>query len=252
MAGAVICGLFFSKLLVVNFSLPELIVLGFSVWIIYSADHLLDVSRFKWPASTMRHRFYQKHFKVLMVTNLVCIGIVLLLLTRVSTDTIMLGMFLIPVVTVYLFFQKYFGFAKEFFGAVLYSAGVLLPALSIKLHLDVGQSLVVIQFVMVAWINLLVFSVFDKQTDEQDQHVSFVTKWGEKNAIRLTIILFAISGALTVFQFSQPYAKESLLIFTMELVLTSMIVFRSYFAQSDRFRFLGDAVFLFPLAIWWL
>jgi len=62
----VICASFFARLLDVAILPQGLISLGLTVWIIYTADHLLDAKKFKNKMRlTERHRFHQRHFKVI-------------------------------------------------------------------------------------------------------------------------------------------------------------------------------------------
>ena len=72
-AGAVICALFFARLFEVQIKPYGLISLGLTVWIIYTADHLLDGIKTHHRAATKRHQFHQYHFKVLCVVMIVAI-----------------------------------------------------------------------------------------------------------------------------------------------------------------------------------
>src|SRR5690606_1037114 len=68
-AGAVICALFLAEILRSRPGTPALIMLGLTVWIIYSADHLLDARRIEREAVTHRHSFYQRHFQVMVTID---------------------------------------------------------------------------------------------------------------------------------------------------------------------------------------
>src|SRR5205085_1124608 len=66
-AGAVVGAAFFARILQVRLYSQAYLVLGLTVWIIYSSDHLLDAWRLKGPASTERHLFHQRNFRALFV-----------------------------------------------------------------------------------------------------------------------------------------------------------------------------------------
>ena len=63
--GAVVCALFFSKLLSVTPYVQGMIALGLTVWVIYTADRLLDVRALKNAAASERHKFHQQYQKPL-------------------------------------------------------------------------------------------------------------------------------------------------------------------------------------------
>src|SRR5689334_7150262 len=65
--GAVCCAAWFATLFEVTLRPHAFVVLGLTVWIIYTADHLLDAKRTEGVASTKRHRFHQQHFSFLVV-----------------------------------------------------------------------------------------------------------------------------------------------------------------------------------------
>jgi len=69
-AGAIICAIFFARVFNVIILPYGLVSLGLTVWVIYTADHLLDASKLRTAASTSRHRFHQKHFGALLVAAL--------------------------------------------------------------------------------------------------------------------------------------------------------------------------------------
>lgn len=252
MAGAVASSLFFYKTFHVKIDSIALIVLSLSVWIIYSVDHLLDVKRLKEnSASTTRHRFFQKYFNALVGTSLVCTVAVIALLPFVSISILIVGLGLILIIIIYLLAQRHLVFAKEFVGSLLYAAGIILPVLASKSnHVSAEEAGLIVQFIIVAWINLLVFSIFDKDADQRDQHVSFVIRWGELGALKLIAILFILGCALFAYQVMGSCIRQSAIISVMSLLLVSILFFKSFFAKSDRFRLLGDAVFLLPLLVW--
>jgi 4-hydroxybenzoate polyprenyltransferase len=226
-------------------------VLGLSVWVIYSVDHLLDARQLKEVASTERHSYFQRHFKSLLFISAGSTMIVLILLPFISVQTLAMGLILVFIIVIYLLTQRYLIFVKEFVGSILYSAGIILPGVASKWNqVSFDQWSIVVQFILVAWINLLIFSIYDKETDQRDKQVSFVNRWGERSARGLVIILFVLGCLLFAFRLSGQYRIESLIIFVMSAFLILILIFKVHFSQSDRFRLLGDAIFLLPLLIW--
>lgn len=250
-AGAVICALFFANIFHVAVGTPGLVVLGLTVWIIYSADHLLDARRIRAQAVTDRHRFYQQYFgAMLTVTAVVAVAdatMILFLRPPVFHAGVVVG----AAVAVYLIAQRYFGFLKELIGALLYTGGVVLPAF---VFLDGSaitpdQWIVIVCFLLIAWTNLLVFSYFDRISDEEQGQVSFTTSLGARKTRILIRTLVAISILLCLYLMVRSLRMPSVVLLTMSVVLALLMRHRVYFGAHDRYRYVGDAVFLLPLFV---
>ena len=63
--GSVCCAAWFAEILNATLKPYALVSLGLTVWIIYTADHLLDARKIHAPASTERHRYHQENFTLL-------------------------------------------------------------------------------------------------------------------------------------------------------------------------------------------
>jgi hypothetical protein len=248
-AGALVCALFFARIFFVSITPYELIALGLTVWIIYTADHLRDARRIRQQASTARHRFHQLHFDVLVV---VMIGLVImdaLTLTFIPTQVLAWGVVLILSVSVYLVTHRSLKFLKELFISLMYSCGILLPSLSMtQVELNASHCILIVQFVVLALANLFVFSWFDRELDQQDRQHSFVTVVGERATrviIWLLIILEVLLALINVFL--GEYKMAPLLLGMMGLMLITIFVFRESLSKNDYYRLLGDAVFVVPV-----
>ncbi len=246
--GAVCSGIFFAYILQADITPYSLISLGLSVWIIYTADHLLDAKKINTSATTNRHRFHQQHFKGLSVSVVLatCINAVLLFFIR--RPALITGIVLVILVILYLLIQHSLKFLKEMFVAVVYTAGVLLPAMTnTQVFWKDWNWMVIIQFALLAFLNLIIFSWFDYENDVQDKRVSFVTIFGKKTSQIFIYLLFVLSIILWILDFS--FLIETAIFSGMNILLFIMICFHSYFSQNDRYRILGDAIFFLPLLI---
>jgi 4-hydroxybenzoate polyprenyltransferase len=248
-AGAMICASFFAHLMNVVILPQGLISLGLTVWIIYTADHLLDAKKLKQDASTERHRFHQRHFKSL---SALLVGALLIDLTQIyfiRSIVFIDGLRLAFLVGIYFLVQQRIGFSKELLGTLLYTGGVLLIPLSVNNQLSLRIILLILQFGITAWINLLLFSWIDKQRDEKDRHHSFATTFGLVVTQRILLFLFVTTASLTTIQLVM-FPKDSmatLILTAMTTLLLLIFLKRSYFEKEDRYRLLGDAVFLLPI-----
>ncbi len=248
-AGAMVCASFFAQILEVTILPHGLISLGLTVWIIYTADHLLDARKSKQVAATERHRFHQRYFKVLVAIMILVVLIDASQIYFIRSIVFVAGLWLSFFVMSYFLVQQRLGFLKELLAALLYTSGVLLIPFSVKSHLASSQILLILQFGITAWINLLLFSWIDRPLDERDSHQSFATTYGERATFKALLILFVLSGALTVTQLLLfPLCTAVVLTLTsMNVLLLLIFMKRDFFEQKDYYRLLGDAIFLLPI-----
>lgn len=245
-AGAVMSAMFFARLLKVAILSYGLIALGLTVWIIYTADHLRDAKTIGKQAASERHRFHQKHFRVLLGLMMLAIAADTVIIFFIRKQVFTWGLFLAALVIVYLLAQRYLKFLKELFIAVLYTAGVLLPSLSVTtLPVTAVHMALISQFALTALTNLLIFSWFDSDTDAADKLSSFVTVLGRRFTAYCIWALLALNFALgTWLCFTSACSGPVLIFWAMNAVLLLIFVFRHRFAPY--YRLTGDAVFLIP------
>jgi len=218
------------------------------VWIIYTADHLLDARNLTQTASSERHRFHQKYFKLLFTALIIGVMVDVVQLFYIRKIVFIEGLGLAGVILIYFLAQRSLKFLKEVTGAILYSGGVLLIPWSVKTSEPTNLQLILItQFVLTALINLLLFSWFDKRQDEHDRQSSFATVMGEETTKKSLILLFVVQALLSSALISVAQEKETLILVLMNVLLLLIFARKKYFEINDRYRLLGDAVFLLPM-----
>lgn len=248
-AGAIAGALFFAKIFSVVIRPCELIALGFTVWIIYTADHLRDAKSLDHRASTDRHHFHQVHYYKLIKVLVVIILLDAAAVVFIPTQVILWGVVLVTAVSVYLVVHRSLGFFKEVFVAMMYTGGIILPTLSMtRIDVNVIHYLLILHFSILALINLLMFSWFDRELDQRDRQQSFVTIIGERVTGKFIWLLVFIQLLLTLVQlYWRQYNWAALLLGTMGLMLFAIFLFRKSLEKQDYYRFLGDAVFIIPI-----
>ena len=244
--GAIASALFFAELMHVRILPYGLIALALTVWIIYTADHLRDAKTIKHDASTYRHRFHQQHFKTLMTITIVVIVIDSIIILFMRKTVFEWGLVLAVIVVGYLIIQQYLRILKELFVAILYTSGVLLPSLAVT-SLEFIPLSVIVQFALIAWINLLLFSWFDYEQDLADGQVSFATLAGKHLTAGFIVILTVIQLVVSVVNWIDNFYRVPTTLFVlMNLVLVIVFIGFKKPGRNDSFRWLGDAVFFIP------
>jgi hypothetical protein len=247
--GAISSALFFSKILHVTLKPYGFACLFLTVWIIYTADHLADVYPMKTMASTARHKFHQKYFKLLTTLLILACLINVSLLFLIKPKVLYWGLPLAGIVGIYFLIQSKLRFLKEILGAFLYSSGVLLPSLAVTNRpISLFVILLIIQFMTTALINLVLFSWFDYTRDLRDQRSSLVTDLGHRSGNIFLIVLFGVQGIFTCCLIMlQQDLMAALVLAAMNVVLLFIFIKNNYFSRHDRYRYPGDAIFFLPL-----
>jgi 4-hydroxybenzoate polyprenyltransferase len=224
-----------------------MVTLGLTVWIIYTADRLLDVRDLEGPATTDRHKFHHRYQNQLWILIFLMGFIAATLVFFLQPSIILIGIFVAASSGLYLLIQKHLRI-KEFIVAILYTVGVLLPSLGLRGSLSSELYLLIAQFFIVALINLLLFSRFEHKTDKSSGYSSFATTYGKNVTTRFVWMLYLCSISITAWMLTQNLFTLATLIFLlMTFVLMVISLFPNYFAVNSRYRLLGDAVFFLPL-----
>ena len=257
--GAVVGTLFVANFLAVAVPLLQVIALAVCVWLIYTADHLLDAYHLKQPAHTPRHRFHQRYFRIIgsafMLTALLSIALLFFL----PPPVVWHGTWLVGLVVLYFLLSKMVRInqylPKELMTALLYAAGIFLsPLVAYQAEITWVIAVLFLQYVLLALANLLIFSWFEIDIDEKDQAVSFAKTAGRTTARQLILLLLgvlSVSCCLFLFLFSwgsRMFTAEGLIL-GMSWLLLLIMLRPGYFAQHERYRLLGDGIFLLPLIV---
>ncbi|HTF17103.1 MAG TPA: hypothetical protein VK658_03465 [Chryseolinea sp.] len=252
-AGSVVCALFFIKVLDTRMTY-SLVPLALTVWVIYTADHLLDARRIGHLASSPRHLFHQLHFHKLRIAIVLAAGLDVLSLWFVSRAVVMGGMVLAILVVLLMLVQRVLPWLREIIVSVLYTCGVLLPSIAqARVSYTLAHSLLFIQFSLVALTNLLVLSWLDRECDFKDGLSSFTLIAGQSMSQVMIWTSFALSMVLTLVQiYYQTLMGPAFMVGAMEAVLLLIYAARQ---RPDRLllqRMIGDGVFMLPvLYLFW-
>lgn len=235
------------------------IALPLSVWVIYTADHLLDAYRLQDRAHTARHLFHHEHFQIIGIIWLLglvtCVALIPWFLTK---EILYFGFFMGLLVLGHLGLVSLIGnriswlFHKELGVGFIYASGIWgAPILICQGGFDPEILFSFVQFLLLALINLLIFSAYEWDTDELDGHTSFVRAIGLQNTRRLIAgMIFVIIGLGIGLITSRPITSEILTLqgtyLLMLFVLFLISFFPTWFSEQERYRLWGDAVFIFP------
>lgn len=255
--GTIIGSLFIANYLHVQLSWLFVLAMAICVWLIYTADHLSDALKIPHTAHTARHRFHQKFFKPLAIVFCIISILGMLIVSQMPFTIILWGSTVLGMVGLYLVSIRWLSVQsilhKEFIIAFLYSVGVFLAPVYLKYtSLDITVWVLFIEYILIALCNLLLFSWYEKDLDEQDKHVSYATIAGNKIAFKTLIGciagLYGIVILATAFFYPNTcFVNTQLVILLMAITLHAILQFSSYFQKHERYRSVADAIFFYPI-----
>jgi len=192
---------FFAHLLDVKLHWLFYLLMAMAVWSIYTLDHLLDAKQVKGTASTDRHRIHQQYSKILsMVLSLVIViglvlGYYLLQISVVSLSVLILaGLILVNLILLKYYFKN-LAIIKEFNTALFYLIGIMIVPYLLQMDEGIhdGFWYLGVGYFSIAWMNLILLSLMDADTDRADGFSSIVTAVGEKTVEKLLFWLMILS-----------------------------------------------------------
>lgn len=232
----------------VYLSLSIYFALASAIWLIYTADHLIDTGKVDNP-STERHKFHRQYREVLFMISGFILIISLVNCYYLPVEVIRNGALLAAGCITYLMLVFIFKklWVKEMVVAVFYGIGIFLAPVTAKGSIRIEDVLPMSELVGLAFLNLMIFSYFDAEKDAKDGFNSLTLQIGTRGSsmlIHLTALLL-ISGSFLLFLYS--LATIHLLFFSMALVLYSIHLLPVFYSKNERFRTTGDGVFYLPI-----
>jgi len=259
--GALAGGIMATRYLDVDPGWAYWIVLPLTVWLIYTADHLIDGWKIKRKASHQRHIFHQDYRrKLIFSSSLILILTAFFAFVYLPDEIIIFGSILGIMAVIYLIIvllipssSSAILFQKEVFVALFYTAGIWGPVLVIKIDYSYHEYLAISLFFFLAFAELILLSLKEINADKKDGQRSIPIVSG----IRFARVLFLITGvyvllASTLLILSNPSdtaIKAGYIFITMQVGLFVIFFFPETKNNSQLQRSLGEAIFFLPALI---
>ncbi len=258
--GAVFNAWMLARIADAYFSPVYLVELGLMVWMVYTADHLMDARTIQHTASTPRHRFHQR-FALPMMALLVLVAALFIYLIPPDAGSTLwrnsLALFsLIVLYLASLIWARKRGYRyvyKELFIAIVYVAGIAMVPLSKADEPFTWLNLLyLMRLFCLAHVNLLLFSLLEYEVDLRDDHPSILKWFGPakvKRFIRAMLVIGPALGILALY-LDPAHRIEMLFLSSMEVILILVYLYRKYLVKGELYRVLGDGIFLLPGLLW--
>lgn len=247
-----ICAFVVSQYLYLDLSWSHYVMLSLAVWVFYTYDHLSDSTA---PNSNYvkRYRFHQQHEKWLKVFIGIALFVIVFLLFFTHWKTLVYGAGILLFCLFYFIGIKRLDFVKqkkEFFAATCISLGVVGVQILLALPEFQWRAIPIFCLFFICCLqNLHLFSFFDKKQDEALGFSTQVSRW-DKNEFDQSMKSYFVMAFIMLVVLAQV-GKEILPLlisfFLMEIVLMVLWYKWEEFYEEERYRFLGDIIFFFPL-----
>ncbi len=256
---------------------PAPVVLGLlagATWLVYTLDHLLDARRISGQAHNPRHGFFQRNrvwlWRVWLLVLLLLAGVTLPVV-RTDLRLLVLGGWAVGLVVAHLLALEllkgvgHVWLPKEFGVAFIYSYGACLPAL-VRWQPGMGSYGAIeavhsplfwvpfVQLVLVAWMNLLVYSYFEFQSDRHDGQLgSYAGRSPEALRVGILVLLVAVLALGVALSWRYPATRRySYVVWMMGIALVQALVvtFDQSAHRHERYRIWAESAFFAPLLLW--
>lgn len=241
------------------------ITLPLGTWMIYLADHVLDVTRKKEEYPSPRHQFIKRNLR-LIIAVIVCISVLIgwQVLHPFSILLFIVGFILALMVAIHLFIvrlnptkQSWYN-NKELAIAIIYGAGIYAAPI-VLLYLQDSSILVPVScaglLATLAFLNLLMTSIIELKWDEEMDNTSLVRVMGLKRSTRLLFVLMGLcSVAISTLLIYAPVSYAPMLISYLAMIFGHLIIYskRAQLIEYLMYRKLSEALFWLPIIAFFL
>ena len=248
-AGAVISSLFICRCFGVEPTVEMMLGLAIAIWLIYTIDHLRDAAEAKEMAVNPRHLFHQQYKRPVLYAALIIFVTGIVNALRLPGKTILAGLILgalSGLYFVYLRLSKEHKL-KEFFAAIIYTAGIFAAPASLIDHWEWGYLIVFVSFFLLVAANLVLFPLYEAEMDNRQGVMSIALKRGRAHAVKLVAMLLVLNllCVLLVLPCIAPVSSTYIFV-AMNLVLAILLIKMDWFQRHQLYRWLGDGIFFIP------
>ena len=228
-----------------------LVELGLAIWIIYTWDHLND-AKVGVEIRSFRHQFHQRYQQLLLGGMVLALLVGAILVYFMPVRTIYLGVMLSVFVLIYfaiIQFNRRF-YHKETLIAIVYTLGVFIGPYSCAT--DVPTMFLIACFfnvMVIAFINLMVFSEFEKAQDEMAGYPSLARALGGFATKLITWLLIGQLVILAVLYVGRVIDTDVAACFALMNLILCLVYFGKKFSErNEYYRVLGDGIFFIHMA----
>ncbi|HRP68917.1 MAG TPA: prenyltransferase [Turneriella sp.] len=231
-----------------------------AVWVVYTADHLMDARKVGKVAVNVRHKFHVEHFRIIFTTMCIVSLLCAILAWVYLREIIFMGGIVVGIFALFHLILAYWGkvrFGKEISVAVIYAMGVwFAPFLNHRGAIDTLPILFFSFFLLAALLNLFMNSVIEHALDHKENLIfgvrpRFVQNI-RKGVIAISFLSVLFLCALAIYFFFQTSPIDAACAFYVLLLCATpgaILYFDRFFLVRQRYRIAAEWLFAFGLLL---
>jgi len=254
--GALSGSYFASVIFNISLSIYFYFTLAAAVWVIYTADHILDGLKIGVNQENEVYEFHKKHrIALLIVGSILSLITGLVVLFLLESKLIDFGLTTFALISLYLVFnqisrKKNWFFPKELVIAILYTWGIFGGAFIIEKSVNWFQLMAMINYFFLVLANVFLFSFYNFDENRKDRFKIISFQIGRKQTKHSIIALLVIAFCLSlIIGFISSEWSISFILMFMNFMFFILIFFFAYFENKIYLAFITDSVFWIPFLI---
>jgi len=215
--------------------------LGSAIWVVYFMDHWLDAK--KKVAASPRRIFYKENRRALLILAFFPAFSGLVSVFFIPKEILVSGAILVMVCWAYLSFNRLLAsvYFKELCVAIVFAMACSLPVWSMGAF---TQPVIVLIMLLglLALSNLLVFAYYESEEDRQEGFHSIALLINPKTHRILVWLLLGLMITLSL-SLKVEWRFSAFIVFS-SFMLGLIMTLPDFFSIGERYRMLGDGIFL--------
>ncbi len=258
-AGAIASLVFAASVMGIHLSLSYYVIMGVTVWLIYTTDHLMDGAKTRGKSESATHNFFYKYrVPIILVSLMVLVFDFRLIMYRLDEKIIEFAIAPGLAAVVYLVLNRYYEnapkwfFIKEIWIAIIYTIAIWGgPVIYAGDQVNTLQLLLIAAFTLIIFSNVLLFSIYEREKDAKEGNKSFVSDFGLSPAMNITIfaLILAILLALTAYIFLSAGLMFCLPVILISAMLLVILTLPKVFSVGNLYGIAADLLLLLFLLV---
>lgn len=259
-AGAIAGLVFASTVMGADLHRSYYIIMGLTVWLIYTVDHLMDGAKSHGKSDSDTHNFFYTYkIPIILVFLILLVLDFRLIVYRLDEKIIQFGMGPGIATVIYLLMNRFYDdapkwiFIKELWIAVIYTLAIWGgPVILGGDAMSKSQILLMVSHGLIIFGNVMIYSIYERESDIRQDNKSFVRDFGLRPAVNMVVMTLALS-ILTAISAYLFYGTQLIYSLPLVLISTSMLLIISFprtFSRNKLYGVIADLLLLVLLFVY--
>lgn len=215
----------------------------------------MDAAKLNGSAKSYRHSYYKNNNRTLIIWQLILLGVGIVILFYIPIKVIYGGVVVLLSIGIYFLIIFIFSKSNLIFREVVVAIGYTLavtfvPFIGENIYLEARFYWILVIVFLIALVNLWVFSIYDVEIDQIQNHHSIARTVSVGYIKKLSIIIIILAFLVTlVFSYWYNLWLVGISLIIAEIVYLLLLEKQSYFKHNEYYRLVGETVLMLPGAV---